>query len=90
MANEALAAAGELLASAAEDATDAGARETLSDLADQLGRLAEAGRGPDHGRLARIEAKLDDIQTGASDDVAVTIDEALDEIHAYRETIEGV
>jgi len=61
-----LATAGDLLASAAEDA------------------------GPDHGRLARIEAKLDTVQTSESDEVAVAIDEALDEIHAYRETVEGV
>ena len=90
MTRSELASASDLLASAAEDATDADARDTLSELSDQLGRLADAERGPDHGRLARIEAKLDDVQTSASDDVAVAIDEALSEIHAYRETIEGV
>ncbi len=84
-----LATAGDLLASAAEDAGP-DARETLTDIADQLRRLADADRGPDHGRLARIEAKLDTVQTSESDEVAVAIDEALDEIHAYRETVEGV
>lgn len=90
MSEESLSTAGELLASAAEDATDPDSKETLGELAGQLDRLAGAGRGPDHGRLARIEAKLDDVQTTESDAVAVTIDEALDAIHAYRETIEGV
>ncbi len=90
MSKEALATAGDLLASASEDATDADAGETLSDLADQLHTLADADHGPDHGRLARIEAKLDDVQTAETDEVAVTIDEALDEIHSFRETIEGV
>ncbi len=89
MSREELASAGDRLASAAEEASG-DARETLSDLADQLDRLAEADHGPDHGRLARIEAKLDDVQTTESDDVAVAIDAALDDIHAYRETIEGV
>jgi hypothetical protein len=84
-----LATAGDLLASAAEDAGP-DARETLTDIADQLRRLADADRGPDHGRLARIEAKLDTVQTSGSDEVAVAIDGALDEIHAYRETVEGV
>ncbi|MFW6382704.1 MAG: DUF7553 family protein [Haloferacaceae archaeon] len=85
-----LAAAGDLLAAAAEDADSADVRETLSGLAEQLDRLADADRGPDHGRLARIESKLDDVRRGESDDVATVIDEALDEIHAYRETLQGV
>jgi len=89
MSREELSTAGDLLASAAGAASPEAA-ESLRELADQLHRLADADRGPDHGRLARIEAKLDDVQTGESDDVAVTIDEALDEIHAFRETIEGV
>lgn len=89
MSREELASAGDRLASAAEEASE-DARETLTDLADQLDSLAGADRGPDHGRLARIEAKLDDIQTTASDDVALAVDAALEDIHAYRETIEGV
>jgi len=89
MSRNELATAGDLLASAAEDASP-DARETLTELAGQLRRLADADHGPDHGRLARIEAKLDDVQTSESDEVAVAIDEALDGIHAYRETIEGV
>ncbi|PSQ59757.1 MAG: hypothetical protein BRD23_03635 [Halobacteriales archaeon SW_9_67_25] len=89
MSREELASARDRLASATEEASeDAGT--TLSDLAGQLDRLAGADRGPDHGRLARIEAKLDDVQTDESDDVAAAIDAALDDIHAYRETIEGV
>ena len=89
MSREELASAGDRLASVMEEASD-DAGTTLSDLAGQLDRLAEGNRGPDHGRLARIEAKLDDVQTDESDAVAVAIDAALDDIHAYRETIEGV
>lgn len=89
MTRDELATASETLESAADDATD-DAEATLTDLADQLDRLADADHGPDHGRLARIEAKLDDVQTGESDAVAAAIDDALDSIHAYRETIEGV
>jgi hypothetical protein len=46
--------------------------------------------GPDHGRPARIEAKLGDVQPAGDEEVAAAIEAALDEIHAYRETIEGV
>jgi hypothetical protein len=85
-----LAEASDLLATASEGAEDPDAVETLTDLSDQLGRLATAERGPDHGRLARIESKLDDIRAAEGGDVAATVERALDEIHAYRETLEGV
>ncbi len=84
-----LATASETLASAADD-TSGDATESLESLADQLDDLAEGDRGPDHGRLARIEAKLDDVQPDVSDDVAASIDDALDSIHDYRETLDGV
>ncbi|MFT4921193.1 MAG: hypothetical protein ACI8XM_000388 [Haloarculaceae archaeon] len=90
MTRQELAHASDQLATAAADATDADVQERLTELSDQLDQLSEASRGPDHGRLARIEAKLDDVQDSESDEVAVTIDDALDDIHAYRETIEGV
>jgi hypothetical protein len=89
MTRQALATASDLLASAADDSTGAAA-ERLSDLAAQLDTLADRDRSPDHGRLARIESGLDELQTDASDDVAATIDEALDAIHEFRETLEGV
>ncbi len=89
MVRQELATGSDLLASAAND-TSGEAADRLDDLAGQLDTLADRESAPDHGRLARIESALDDIQSDASDDVAGTIDEALDEIHAFRETIEGV
>jgi hypothetical protein len=85
-----LAAASDLLATAAGEADDPDAVETLRELSDQLDRLAAGDRGPDHGRLARIESQLDDVRTAEGDDVGAAIGNALDELHAYRETIEGV
>lgn len=90
MTRDNLATASDLLATAAEETDDADATERLNSLSDQLDTLAERERGPDHGRLARIESGLDEVQTDASDDVAATIEEALDSIRAFRETIEGV
>jgi ABC-type transporter Mla subunit MlaD len=88
MVREQLKRASELLASAASQTDDSSDR--LADLADQLENLSEGGRGPDHGRLARFQAALDEIQPDVDDDTAATIEEARDELSDYRETLEGV
>jgi len=90
MAREALATAGNLLESAAEDTENDDAGERLGELAGQLERLSTADRGPDHGRLARIQSALNDLQSGDGADVAETIDEADDAINEYRSHLEGV
>jgi lipase chaperone LimK len=82
--------ASEALESAAGDTTDDAASERVSELASQLSNLSSADRGPDHGRLARIEAALDEVQTSVGDEIATDIENALDEIRTYRETLEGV
>jgi tRNA A22 N-methylase len=82
-----LAEASELLASV--DASGEAA-ERLEDIAGQLDRLSTADRGPDHGRLARIQTALGEIQTDVDDEAAATIDGALEQVVAYRETVEGI
>jgi len=84
-----LATASDRLESAAEAATDDDA-ERLRDLAGQLDDLATRDRGPDHGRLARIELALDDLVESAGDDAASHIDAAHESVIDYRETVEGV
>jgi len=86
MTREELARASELLESAASDSGN----DRLADLADQLSGLATADRGPDHGRLARIQSALNDLQSGDGAAVAETIDEADDAINEYRSDLEGV
>jgi len=81
-----LAAAGDSLGTAA-DSTDS---DRLADLADQLDRLAEADRGPDHGRLARIQTALAEIQPDVDDETAAIIQDARTAISDYRETVDGV
>lgn len=71
-------------------AADGEPAERLDDLAGQLDSLAEAERGPDHGRLARIQSGLHDVEPAVGDEAAACIRDALDEIDAYRETLEGV
>ena len=85
-----LATAGDALEAAAEGTDDPAAAERLETLAGQLHDLAEAAEGPDHGRLARIQAALNEVEGDVSETVAGQIEDADDEINAYRETLEGV
>jgi hypothetical protein len=85
---ERLATASEALATAAEAGSDHADR--LADLSEQLGTLAERDRHVDHGRLARIQNALDDIQPEVADEAAAKIADADEAITAFRETIEGV
>mgnify|MGYP000050092895 CR=1 FL=1 len=76
---------------AAGDATDDdAAADRLGDVAAQLRDLAEADRDPDHGRLARIESKLHDVEDEVGTSAATEIDEAFASIRSFRETLEGV
>lgn len=90
MTREDLASASDRLESAADATSDGDATERLQDLAGQLDALATRDRGPDHGRLARIGIALDDLQDDVDDAVATEIDDARDDVVAYRETVEGV
>jgi hypothetical protein len=89
MTREELTTAGERLREATSGTTGE-ATDRLESLAEQLETLADRERPPDHGRLARIESALADVQAEAGEDVTATISEALDDIHAFRETIDGV
>jgi len=90
MTREDLATASDRLESAADTAADDDAVERLHDLASQLDSLATRDRGPDHGRLARIELALDDLVEAAGDDAAADIDAAHESVVAFRETVDGV
>ena len=90
MTREELATASDELESAAEGTDDSAASDRLSDLAAQLRALSTADRGPDHGRLARIQSALNDLKTGDAADVKPSIDAANDAINEYRSDLEGV
>ncbi|WP_265109584.1 DUF7553 family protein [Halosolutus halophilus] len=89
MTRENLAKAADSLRTAADAAT-ADVRDRLEDQASQFETLADADRGPDHGKLARHEHILTEIADEEDGDVADHVDAALDSIRAYRETVEGV
>jgi hypothetical protein len=90
MPRETLQTAGESLESAAQETESEDASDRLADLADQLGTLATAETGPDHGRLARIQSALNDLESGDGADVAEDIDAADAAINEYRSDLEGV
>jgi hypothetical protein len=90
MTRETLATASQRLEAAADVADDGPSAQRLRDLADQLDTLAERERGPDHGRLARIENALDDVRESVGADATAEIDAAHDAAVAFRETVEGV
>lgn len=90
MTREELATASDLIEEAAGTAEEEAAAERLTGLADQLGRLAEADRGPDHGRLARIENALEELAAGTGEETAALVEEAHERVKEYRSGVPGV
>jgi hypothetical protein len=89
MPSDHLATASDRLDDAAA-AASADAAERLQAQADAVATLAARDRGPDHGRLARIEHVLTDIRGDVADDTAETVDRALAELREYRSGVDGV
>jgi hypothetical protein len=90
MARDQLQTASEELRQASESATDADAQRRLHEQSDQFAQLATADRGPDHGRLARHLRILSEIRESLDGDAATHVDDAVESITAYRETVDGV
>jgi GAF domain-containing protein len=90
MTREHLKSASETLRTASEEASNEAATERLTEQAEHLSELADADRGPDHGRLARHEHALEDVKALLGPEHEGYVDEALEEMRSYRETLEGV
>jgi len=90
MTREELKSAAETLRAASEGTSDETLSAGLAEQADQFATLADADRGPDHGRLARHERVLSNLAADADQETADAIESALEDIRAYRSTIEGV
>lgn len=90
MARDELETAAESIRQAADAASDDEARERLTNQAATFEDYADADRGPDHGQLARHEHVLNDIADDEGGAVASTLEDALESISAFRETVEGV
>lgn len=90
MVRENLDDAAATLRDAADAASDDETRDRLENQAEQFADHAEADRGPDHGTLARHEHILTEIADEEGGDVAAAVEDALESIRAFRETVEGV
>jgi len=89
MTHDELIAANDALGDVADHASDDRAAG-LTETAETLAGLAERDHGADHGRLARIEYTLRELQDGADEGVAEGVDDALGHIKAFRKTVDGV
>lgn len=90
MARENLEDAAESLQTAADAAGNEETQERLENQSSKFADHATADRGPDHGTLARHEHILTDIADEEGGDVAAHVEDALESIRAFRETVEGV
>lgn len=90
MTNDPLETTAQALTEASDAATDDDVAQRLESQASQFESMAEADRGPDHGKLARHEHILNSIADDEGGDVAEHIEDALTGIKTYRETLEGV
>ncbi|SFR32557.1 DUF7553 family protein [Halogeometricum limi] len=90
MTRELLAAASDDLNAAADASDDDGVRDRLAEQADALSKLADAERGPDHGRLDRHMNILAEIAETTEGDVSERVTAARDKVFEYRKGVEGV
>lgn len=90
MVRDELQTAAEHLTAARDAIDDEAASDRLSDLSEQLETLSTRDRGPDHGRLARLQTALNEIEADAGDDAGDAIADARAAISSYRESVEGV
>lgn len=75
---------------AAADLAAGEAKNRLEYQAEQLATLATRESETDHGRLARHTNALRELAAEADDEIAAHVEEAMEAITAYRETLDGV
>jgi hypothetical protein len=90
MAREELQAASNALRRAAEQVGDDELEDRIYSQSNQMAKLAARDRGPDHGRLDRHMHTLGKLAEETDDEVSADVREALEQVRAYRETVEGV
>jgi predicted negative regulator of RcsB-dependent stress response len=90
MTREKLREASDELRKAAEATDDADLIDRLHDQSNGLAKLADAEKGPDHGRMARIMNALSEMADAANDEAEAHITAARDAVADYRSTVEGV
>lgn len=90
MTREELQAASESLREAAAAVDDPAVEERIYDQSREMAQLATADRGPDQGRLDRHTNVLRDIVDDTDGDAREGVENALEHVTEYRETVGGV
>lgn len=90
MSRDELREASELLTEARDGTDDEALRERMAGLADQLEILAEASRGPDQGRIDRMENALNEVEAQLDGDPSRKVSDAHEKLREYRATVGGV
>jgi bacterioferritin (cytochrome b1) len=90
MSRDELHEASESLTRATQNVEDSALAERIEGLAAQLETLAEASRGPDQGRIDRLENALDEIETQLDDEAREQVREAHGKLREYRGTVGGI
>ena len=90
MSRDELRAASESLARAMQGTEDSALTERIEGLSDQLDTLAEASRGPDQGRIDRMENALNEIEPQLDGDAREQVRNAHEKLREYRGTVGGV
>lgn len=78
------------LESVREDSSDSEIGERLETLTAQVEKMADADRGPDHGQLDRLMHNLREVAGDLDSENAAGVNDALEHVRSYRETVEGV
>jgi hypothetical protein len=78
------------LQEAAAAVDDSGVEERIYDQSREFAELADADRGPDHGRLARHTKVLDEIAESVDGAALDHVQAAREHVVTYREGVEGV
>jgi hypothetical protein len=82
--------AADTLAEVPEGVSDAETADRVDAFADQLRDMADADRGPDHGRLDRVMHCLREIADELDGEACEAVADARSHVRSYRETVEGV
>lgn len=90
MSDEKLQAASDALRQAAVDVDDAALEERIYDHSRQLANLAAGERQPDQGRIGRHVDALREIRDDVDGEVLGHVDQAIDFLQSFRESLEGV
>jgi len=74
---------------AARDLADGEAEKRIASLVDSVSDAVEADRTVDHGKLARMDRTLAEIEEASAGEAEAAVADARDALRTYREGVPG-